>query len=101
MRRVAVLGMLMLVGVVASLGRPVAQGNVADIEQVKENLYMITGGGGNTAAFGGPGVMLPTLLSPSAGGKSSKKVTSGLSPRVARLLTASTRRAAIFLPYRW
>ena len=51
MRRVAVLGMLMLVGVVASLGRPVAQGNVADIEQVKENLYMITGGGGNTAAF--------------------------------------------------
>lgn len=51
MRRVAVLGMLMLVGVVASLGRPVAQGNVAEIEQVKENLYMITGGGGNTAAF--------------------------------------------------
>ena len=51
MRRVAVLGMLMLVGVVASLSRPVAQGNVADIEQVKENLYMITGGGGNTAAF--------------------------------------------------
>ena len=51
MRRVAVFGMLMLVGVVASLGRPVAQGNVADIEQVKENLYMISGGGGNTAAF--------------------------------------------------
>ena len=51
MRRFAVLGMLMLVGVIALLGRPVAQGNVAEIEQVKENLYMITGGGGNTAAF--------------------------------------------------
>src|SRR5206468_2358873 len=25
--------------------------NVAEIEKVKENLYMITGGGGNTAAF--------------------------------------------------
>ena len=51
MRRAVVLGVLIAVGVVAALGRPVAQGNVAEIEQVKDNLYMITGGGGNTAAF--------------------------------------------------
>ena len=51
MNRAAVLGLLMLVGVAISLDRPVAQGNVAEIEQVKQNLYVITGGGGNTAAF--------------------------------------------------
>ena len=32
--------------------QPAAAGpNVAQIEKVKDNLYMITGGGGNTAAF--------------------------------------------------
>ncbi len=51
MKRVAVLGALVAVGFVATLSRPVAQGNVAEIEQVKDNLYLITGGGGNTAAF--------------------------------------------------
>ena len=51
MKRVAVLSALVAVGVVATLSRPVAQGNVAEIEQVKDNLYMVTWGGGNTAAF--------------------------------------------------
>ena len=51
MRRIAALGVLIAVGVVATMSRPVAQGNVAEIENVKDNLYMITGGGGNTAAF--------------------------------------------------
>ena len=51
MRRVVVLGLLIVVGGVAVAGGLAAQGNVAEIEQVKGNLYMITGGGGNTAAF--------------------------------------------------
>ena len=51
MRRVTFLGALIALGLVATIGRPVAQGNVAEIEQVKDNLYVITGGGGNTAAF--------------------------------------------------
>ena len=51
MRRVVVLSALVVLGVVATLGRTVAQGNVAEIEQVKRNLYVITGGGGNTAAL--------------------------------------------------
>ena len=50
MRRIVVLGVLLAVGV-AVVGRLAAQGNVAEIEQVKGNLYVITGGGGNTAAF--------------------------------------------------
>ena len=51
MRRVTILSALVVFGVVATLSRPVAQSNVAEIEQVKSNLYVITGGGGNTAAF--------------------------------------------------
>ena len=52
MRRIVVLGVLFAVGV-AVVGGLAAQGNVAEIEQVKGNLYLITGegGGGNTAAF--------------------------------------------------
>ena len=51
MRRIVVLGVLIAVGAVAMVSRPGAQENVAEIEQVKDNLYLITGGGGNTAAF--------------------------------------------------
>jgi glyoxylase-like metal-dependent hydrolase (beta-lactamase superfamily II) len=42
---------LVVAGAAAVVSQPVAQQNVAEIEQVKDNLYMITGGGGNTAAF--------------------------------------------------
>ena len=51
MRRQLVLGLLVVVGGLGVVGRLAAQGNVAEIEQVKGNLYVITGGGGNTAAF--------------------------------------------------
>jgi hypothetical protein len=52
MKRLAVLASLLIVGalsVVITQGQ--AQQNVAEIQKVKDNLYMITGGGGNTAAF--------------------------------------------------
>ncbi len=51
MKRLAVLAGLLLAGaisMVAARQRPPAQ---LDIQKVKDNLYMITGGGGNTAAF--------------------------------------------------
>ena len=51
MRRQLVLGLLVVVGGLGVVGRLAAQGNVAEIEQVKGNLYVITGGGGNTAAL--------------------------------------------------
>src|SRR2546427_12643410 len=60
MRRRLVLGAIIAVGALsiaasAFQGPPAGgrQGgpNVAQIEKVKDNLYMITGGGGNTAAF--------------------------------------------------
>jgi cyclase len=58
MKRVLVLGAIaglwgMAAAVVGLQAQPAPQGgpNVAQIEKVKDNLYVITGGGGNTAAF--------------------------------------------------
>lgn len=56
MRRMHVLAVIAGVGLaamtVAAAQQPPAKGpNVAEIEKVKENLFMITGGGGNTAAY--------------------------------------------------
>ncbi len=55
--RTVVLSVLVVSGGVAMAASQAAQPaapkgpNVAEIEKVKENLYMVTGGGGNTAAF--------------------------------------------------
>src|SRR5437762_9699366 len=57
MKRVIVLVALLAIGTFSAAieapgGQRGPQGpNVAQIEKVKDNLYMITGGGGNTAAF--------------------------------------------------
>jgi cyclase len=58
MKRVVVLGTIAGLWALTAAGvglgaQPAAQGgpNVAQIEKVKDNLYVITGGGGNTAAF--------------------------------------------------
>ena len=51
MRRIVLLGVVVVAAVAVVTGGLTAQGNVAEIEQVKGNLYVITGGGGNTAAF--------------------------------------------------
>jgi cyclase len=66
MKRSLVLSSIVAVGVVAVAGRALvaqqpAAGSppVANIEKVKENLYVVTGGGGNTAVFvTGTGVVL-------------------------------------------
>ena len=57
MTRAGVLGVVTAAGAAAIVAAPFAAQqqpagpNVAQIEKVKDNLYMITGGGGNTAAF--------------------------------------------------
>ena len=52
MRRTMLLGVLLAVGSVGIVaGQAPQQPNVAEIEKVRDNLFMITGGGGNTAAF--------------------------------------------------
>ena len=68
MRRITVLVALIAIGLAATIGRPVAQGNVAEIEQVKDNLYVIIGGGGNTAALvTGNGVVVVDTKNPGWG----------------------------------
>ena len=53
MKRLAVLSGLLLVGAISLVVAQQQQGQPAtlEIQKVKDNLYMITGGGGNTAAF--------------------------------------------------
>jgi cyclase len=53
MRRVVVLGTLAVVGgLVTVLAQPAADApKVIDVEKVKDNLYVLRGGGGNTAVF--------------------------------------------------
>jgi glyoxylase-like metal-dependent hydrolase (beta-lactamase superfamily II) len=52
MKRIMVLAGLVGLGALSLLlAQPARQQNVAEIEKVKDNLYLIKGGGGNTAAF--------------------------------------------------
>ncbi len=54
MRRVIVLGSLIVIGALAIVAAqpPAQQGpKVVEVEKVKDNLYMLKGGGGNTAVF--------------------------------------------------
>ena len=52
MRRAAVLAGIVCLGILTmAVTGPDARQNVAEIEQVEDNLYVIKGGGGNTAAF--------------------------------------------------
>ena len=68
MRRQMIMSGLVVAGVAMTLGFPLAQENVAEIEQVKANLYVITGGGGNTAALvADDGVVLVDTKNPGWG----------------------------------
>jgi cyclase len=53
MRRMIVLGLLVVAGAVtiSAMQAPEQKPNVAEIEKVRDNLFLIKGGGGNTAAF--------------------------------------------------
>ena len=68
MKRITVLAALAAIGLAAAMSRPAAQGNIAEIEHVKDNLYVITGGGGNTAALvTGEGVVVVDTRIPGGG----------------------------------
>lgn len=55
MKRLFTLAAILIAGTLVAAavpgGQPASGPNVAGIEKVRDNLYMITGGGGNTAAF--------------------------------------------------
>ena len=93
MRRIVVLGVLIVVGGVAVVGRLAAQGNVAEIEQVKGNLYVITGegGGGNTAAFvTDGGVVVVDTKNPNWGGAILDKIKTVTDKPVTMIINTHT-----------
>jgi glyoxylase-like metal-dependent hydrolase (beta-lactamase superfamily II) len=51
MKRLAVVSGLLLAGAISLVAAQQGQPAALEIQKVKDNLYMITGGGGNTAAF--------------------------------------------------
>ena len=69
MKRGLMVGLIFGAGIaVTQAWQPAPPPNVAQIEKVKDNLYMITGGGGNTAAFITPnGVVLVDTKNPNWG----------------------------------
>ena len=91
MRRVAILSALVVVGVAVTLSRPVAQANVAEIEQVKANLYVITGGGGNAAAFvTDDGVVVVDTKNPGWGGAILDKIRTVTDKPVSMIINTHT-----------
>jgi len=74
MRRMIVLGALLAFGAAASLGArgyqpPAQQGpKVVEVEKIKDNLFMLKGGGGNTAVYvGASGVTVVDAKNPGWG----------------------------------
>jgi cyclase len=73
MRRAVVLGVLMAAGalslsVAASQTPPAPQPMVVEVEKLKDNLYMLKGGGGNTAVYiGANGVVVVDTKNPGWG----------------------------------
>ncbi len=91
MKRITVLAALIAIGFAVAIGRPVAQGNVAEIEHVKDNLYVITGGGGNTAALiTGEGVVVVDTKNPGWGGAILDKIRTVTDEPVTMIINTHT-----------
>ena len=89
MKRIVVLGVLVVAAVVVA--GLTAQGNVAEIEQVKDNLYVITGGGGNTAAFvTDGGVVMVDTKNPEWGNAILDKIKTVTDKRVTMIINTHT-----------
>ena len=91
MRRIVVLGVVIALGGIAVVSGLAAQGNVAEIEQVKGNLYVITGGGGNTAAFvTDGGVVVVDTKNPQWGGAILDKIRTVTDKPVTMIINTHT-----------
>jgi cyclase len=92
MRRILLLGTLVIVGAVGiTAGQNRQQPQTAEIEQVRENLYVITGGGGNTAAFvTASGVVLVDTKVPGWGERIMEKVRSVTDKPVTTIINTHT-----------
>jgi cyclase len=95
MRRVVILVALMACGSIAvavkAAQTPPAQPQTAELHKVKENLYVISGGGGNTAVFvGEKGVTLVDTKNPNWGERIMEKVRSVTDKPVITIINTHT-----------
>jgi cyclase len=93
MRRMMLLGALLVTGAVGiSAGQGAqTQPNTAEIEKVRDNLFMITGGGGNTAAFiAASGVVLVDTKYPNWGQAIMDKVRSVTDKPITTIINTHT-----------
>jgi cyclase len=92
MRRILLLGILTIVGAVGiAAGQGGQQPQTAELEKVRENLYVISNGGGNTAAFvtAGGVVLVDTKLA-GWGGRIMEKVRSVTDKPVTTIINTHT-----------
>ena len=94
MKRIAILSSVMALALVTTLATTsnlTAQGNVAEIEQVKNNLYVITGGGGNTGALvTGDGVVIVDTKNPGWGDAILEKIRTVTDQPVTMIINTHT-----------
>lgn len=92
MRRILLLGAIIVAGVVGiTAGQGGQQPQTAEIEKVRDNLYVIKNGGGNTAAFVTPtGVVLVDTKNPGWGERIMEKVRSVTDKPVTTIINTHT-----------
>lgn len=91
MRRTTLLGTLVIVGAAGMSAQPPAQPTTAEIEKVRENLYMVRNGGGNTAVFiTANGVVLVDTKNPGWGERIMDKVRSVTDKPVTTIINTHT-----------
>jgi glyoxylase-like metal-dependent hydrolase (beta-lactamase superfamily II) len=91
MRRLLLLGTLVLAGAAGIAAQPPAQPTTAEIEKVRDNLYMIRNGGGNTAVFvTAKGVVLVDTKNPGWGERIMDKVRSVTDKPVTTIINTHT-----------
>ena len=92
MRRILLLGAIIVAGVVGiTAGQGGQQLQTAEIEKVRDNLYVIKNGGGNTAAFVTPtGVVLVDTKNPGWGERIMEKVRSVTDKPVTTIINTHT-----------
>jgi cyclase len=91
MRRLALLGTLIALGAAGIAAQQTAQPQTAEIQKVRDNLYMISGGGGNTAAFiTTKGVVIVDTKNPDWGQRIMDKIRSVTDKPVTTIINTHT-----------
>jgi len=91
MRRFVLLGALVALGAAGIAAQQTAQPQTAEIQKVRDNLYVITGGGGNTAAFiTTKGVVIVDTKNPDWGPRIMDKIRSVTDKPVTTIINTHT-----------